>query len=73
MKIPHTFTKLSNTIHKKWYCCLRNDVETSLSYHIFGGKSLPFSTNARLPVQVITIPKNAFMTDIQITHSRVIH
>ena len=66
MKIPHTLTVSSNTIHKNgidafvtFWCihCINqlsfvsrcsNIIQLS---HILG-KSLPFSTNARLPVQV---------------------
>ena len=73
MKIPHTFTKLSNTIHKKWYCCLDNDVETSFSYHIFWARVYPFPQMPVYPCKYITISKNAIIAAIQITHSRVIH
>ena len=73
MKIPHTFTKLNNTIHKKWYYCLGNDVETSFSYHFFCEKVYPFPQMPVYRCKYITIPKNAIITDIEITHLRVIH
>ena len=73
IKIPHTFTKLSNTIHKKWYCCLGSDVETSFSYYIFWARVYPFPQMPVHPCSYITISKNAIIADILITHSRVIH
>ena len=73
IKIRHTFTNLSNTIYKKWYCCLGNDVETSFSYHVFWARVYPFLQMPVYPCKYITISKNAIIADIQITHSRVIH
>ena len=73
MKIPHTFTKLSNTIHKKWHCCLGKGVETSFSYHIFWARVYPFPQMPVYPCNYITISKNAIIADILITHSRVMH
>ena len=73
LKILHIFTKLNNTIHKKWYYCLGNDVETSFSYHFFCEKVYPFPQMPVYRCKYITIPKNAIITDIEITHLRVIH
>ena len=72
MKIPHTFTKLSNTIHKKWYCCLGNDLET-FSHHIFWARVYTFPQIPVYPCKYITILKNVIIADIQIAHLRVIH